>query len=222
MTNYIISRPEKNVNLLFLWDLAESVVEWAMHPWQLEEMDWPFGFDLMMLVVEVIEDMLVDLYKNGKNVNFYWIPWNHDRINKNHQEDQKRTGALVMYEMIKRWLSGYEINIETVKEKTATLYLENFNIVVNHWDEWFDKKAQANAEKILWNNVEKNGKPAIIFYWDKHNVKVSEWKNYTTVWLPALAWKWTYDTRLDLHSEPWFVVAEKNHKWTADISIKRL
>lgn len=221
MVDYIKSRPEKNINLLFLWDLAESLVEWWIHPWQVEEqeMNW---FDLMMFIVNTFEELLIELYKCWKNVKFMWIPWNHWRLAKDHNQDQARTWGLIIYEMIKRWLSNYKIDIEYYRTKTTTLYLENFNIVINHWDEWFDKKAQSNAEKILWDNVDKNGKYNIIAYWDKHNTKISEWRWYTSIWLPALAWAGSYDTRLWLYSESWFVVIEKNNKGTADLLVKRL
>lgn len=222
MTDYIISRNEKNINLICLWDLAESLVEGGMHSWQVDSMEWPFGFDLMMYIVEIFENMLISLYKAGKVVRFIGIAWNHDRLAKDHHQDQARTGALIIYELIKRGVSGLNISVEYYREKTTTLYLENFNLIMNHWDESFDKKAQSNAEMILWNNVDKNWKYNLIAYWDKHNIKMNEWKWYTAIGLPALAGKWTYDTRLDLHSETWFIVMEKNSKGTVDLLIKRL
>jgi len=221
MVDYIWNTKEKNINLVFLWDLAETLVEWWMHSWQVEslELNW---FPLIMNVVETLQAVLLELRKRWKVVNFYWLWWNHDRLWKNHQEDQARTWALIIYELIRRWLSNYDIWVHTISDKTSTLYLDNFNIVVNHWDEWFDKKAQLRAEKVLRDNVEKNWKYNIILYWDKHNVKINEWSWYTSVWLPALAWQWTYDKRLDLHSEAWYIVLEKNSSNTADVLIKRL
>lgn len=149
--------------------------------------------------------------------------FNHSncRLSKNHNEDQQRTGALIIYELIKRWLSKTNIDIEYYREKTVTIYWQNFNFVFNHWDEWFDKKAQNNAEKILWNNVKNNNKKSVILYGDKHSIKCNEWKDYTSIWLPALAGVGSYDTRLDLHSEPWFVVMEKNISGNVDVLIKR-
>ena len=222
ITEYLISRPEKNLNLLFLWDLAESLVEWWMHPWQVEGMDWPFGFNLMMYVVEILENMLFELYKSWKKIRFIWIPWNHDRISRNHNEDQARTGALVIFELIKRGVSWYDIELEYHRTKTTVIKTANFDYIINHWDEWFAKKAISSPEKILWDYLKNTTKYVVVLFADQHNLKVIEWKWYTVVGLWALAGAGSYDTRLWLFSEPSWLGIEKNHKWTADLLVKRL
>ena len=108
-----------------------------------------------------------------------------------------------------------------LREKTESVPLKNFNYVLNHGDEGFSKKAETKPDEILWKNWVKE-KHNIIIYWDKHHVSINETKDATIIWLPWMCWQWVYDKRLDLHSEPWFVVIETNEFWTPDITIKRL
>jgi len=220
LTDYLIKRQEKNINLLFLWDLVETLVEGWMHDWQVEGMDWIFWFDLIMLAVTTLENMLLDLYKAWKTVTFTWIAWNHDRLGKSHDQDQDRTWALIIYELVKRWLKNIDIKINMLTEKTNTLELDTFNYTIHHWDGWFAKKAQTKPEDILRKNGIKN-KHNVVMYADRHNVHINETKGATCVWTPALAWQGPYDKRLDLHSEPWVVIIEKNEDWLPDILIKR-
>ena len=214
---YIIHRPETNINIICLWDLWESFAPNWMHEWQVEHME-KHWFELMMFIVQVFEDFLLALHKVGKNVTFKWIWWNHDRIWKTHNEDIQRTAALVIYELVKRGLSKTDIKFEYFIDKINTFILWNINYIIAHWDDWFDKRQQ---EDILWKNW-KFWMYNLILHWDKHSSKLQETKNATMVQVPMLAGKWEYDTRLDLHSEPWFVVIEENNFKTADIFFKRL
>lgn len=223
MTQELIARPEKNINLIFLWDLWETFLEWWMHPWQTEHMEWIYWIDLMKLVVWCLEKMLKDLFLAGKNVVFYGKPWNHDRMGKTHDDDRNRTAALVIYEWLKLAVQHIDVRVEALREHISTLYLDNFNIVCMHW-EWADsKKAMTNPEKFLWNHIQKNKhKETIILFGDKHHVNIDEKKNVTVIGVPAMAWQGEYDKRLDLHSKPWYIIIERNSDWDADIIIKRV
>jgi len=44
-----------------------------MHPGQVEDMEGLYGFDLMMFIVNNLETMITELYKQGKNVHFVGI-----------------------------------------------------------------------------------------------------------------------------------------------------
>jgi len=217
LKNYLISREESIVNIMFLWDLAECLVEWWMHPWQIEEMEFNW-FELMMYTVDVFSSFLLDLHSSGKRIMFRGMWWNHDRLGKDHWQDNARTWALVIYELLKRTLP--KLDIWYYKENITWISWDNFHYILHHWDDWFSQKALSRPEDILWKNWNKN-KYNIIIYWDKHNISVKETKWATIIWLPAMAWQWIYDKRLDLHSEPWVVIVTKNQDWTPDILIKR-
>jgi hypothetical protein len=221
MTQQVLARPEKNVKLLFLWDLAETLVEWGMHPGQIEGMDWPFGFDLMMLIVNSMESMLVELYRSGKQIHFICTGGNHDRVGVNHEQDQARTWALVIYEMIKRGLWNLDVDMTVLMDKTSSIDLWDFNVIVNHGDDNWAKLAQTKPEDILWKYWKKN-KYNLCLYGDKHNIRINETKDATIIWLPALCWEGEYDKRLSLYSEPGYITITKNQYWTPDITLKRL
>lgn len=73
MTIDLINRPESIINLVCLGDLFETLTKGGMHNGQIETMDGPFGFDLLMKGVHVFEDMLASLYKSGKKITFYGL-----------------------------------------------------------------------------------------------------------------------------------------------------
>lgn len=215
--NYIINRPESNVNIICLGDLGESFAPGWMHPWQVENMEM-HGFELIMFIVNIFEKFLIWLDKAWKNVTFKWIWWNHDRFGQNNNQDTQRTAALCIYEMIKRWLSNTEVEIDYFIEKINSFQIWNLHYIIHHGDNNFDKKKQ---EDILWKNGN-NQLYNVILHGDKHSWKFQETKWATMIQVPMLAGKGEYDTMLDLHSEPWFVVIEENRFKTADISFKRL
>lgn len=215
--------PQKNVCLIWLWDFFENIVEWWMHPGQIESMDWPYWFELIMLFVNLIEEMIYNLVRSWKEVSFYSVWWNHDRFWKWHNEDIKRTAHLVSVEMIKRGLSNIDAEIRAFKEKTNSFWYWNFHYIINHWDDWFSKKAKSNPEDILWKYWNNSAWiHNIIKFWHEHHWYLWETKDATIIWTPSLAWKWEYDTRLWFFSESWIIVIEENEDNLPDVSFKRL
>ncbi len=214
---YVVNRPETNVNIICLGDLWESFAPGGMHEWQVEHMEL-HGFELMMFIVEIFEKFLIWLDKAGKRVHFRWIGGNHDRFWKKHNEDIQRTAALSIYEMIKRGLSKTEVNLEYYIDFINSFEVGAINYIIHHGDNNFDKRKQ---EDILWKNW-RYGKYNVILHGDKHSGKFQETKGGCMIQVPMLAWRGEYDTMLDLHSEPGFVVIEQNRHNTADVSFKRL
>lgn len=219
MTNDILNRRESNINLIGLWDYVETLVEWGMHSGQIEHMVWPFWFDLMMDVVNLLEQMLITLYKNWKRVTLYWIAWNHDRLTKDNQADMEKTWGIIIYELIKRWLANLEIDIEFFREEWNSLDLDDFNFIINHGTK---RNTSINPKQILWehwNQLKHN----IIAFWDKHHLEAMDVAdNATKVIVPALAWAGEYDQRLVLSSYSWYVIVEKNEDWLPNTIVRRL
>lgn len=216
----IISSPERIVYLTFGWDLGETFAWGGMHPGQIESMDgkYGFGFDLMMFCVESIESMLLKLHEAGKEVHVTGILGNHWRTTQKNEDDKSRTAELVIYEMLRRSLSQYEIEINTVREKIATIDYGEVRFIVAHWDWNFDKQKPEYILNTHWDNR----RYTVLVSWDKHNFQAKEWFNYTWVKSPALAWQWEYDKDLNLHSEPGYIVFKENEFGSVDVSIKRL
>jgi len=101
---------------LCLGDLVESLVDGGMHPWQEADMEM-HGIDLILYVANIFTEFIVKIRGSGKRIRFIWIWGNHDRFGKNHNEDMQRTGALVIYELIKRSLLTTDIDVVTPREK---------------------------------------------------------------------------------------------------------
>lgn len=214
---YVVSQPHKHVNVCCLGDLGESFAPEGMHKGQLKHMSM-HGHKLTMFIVKVFEKFLLGLHRKWKVVTFMGKWGNHDRTSEEHWVDDEKTMAWVIYEIIKRWLQEFEIEIDYYFEDISTFAKWNIHFIAHHGDEWFSNR---KAETILWNNGDQS-KYNVIIHGDKHNVTVREAKNATMIGLPALAGKGKYDTKLDLHSAPGAVIVTENKYWTADVFIKRL
>ena len=220
MTNLLIDRPEKNINLMFLWDIAESLVEWWFHNWQIEEMDWIYWFELMMSIVEVFEAMLIKLYQEWKDVRFIWIGWNHWR-NIKEQWDWARTNELIIFELIKKWVKHIWTQVEYMKDSINSIDLWEYHYIIWHWDNNLAQKAKTKPEDVLWKNGNKN-KQNILMFWHLHSTYLSETDKATIIGLPWLAWRWVYDKRLDLKSSAWVVIIEKWDDGLPNVLLHRL
>jgi len=219
MTNDIMNRRESIVNIVWLWDYVETIVEWGMHPWQIEHMVWPFWFDLIMEVVALLENMLITLYKYWKKVKLLGISGNHDRLTSDNQWDMEKTWWIIIYELIKRGLQNLDIEINFFREEWNNIELDDFNLIINHWTK---NNTGKNPKDILWEYW-KQDKHNIIAFWDKHHLEMNDVAdNATKVIVPALAWAWEYDKRLVLSSYPWYVIIEKNQDWLPNTLVRRM
>lgn len=220
--NNLTSSNITHVELFCLWDLVETLVQWWMHDWQIEQMWDTYWFDLLMATVDIFEWMLTSLTDNWISVNFYWLSWNHDRMTKDRDWDRNRLWWLVIYELIKRWLANIEwLHIDILKEYINTIDIWDIRYIVAHWD-------TANIPKrkwsdIAWNHWDTNKSHNVIMYWHLHNISITEERWITKIWLPWLAWEDFYASKvLDLHSEPWYLEITHNEHWSVDLNIKRL
>ena len=211
-TQDIINRPEKNIKLFILWDLVESVIIWWKHPNVAEHMDWPYWFDLIMKSVWVLEDVITNIYKSGKNIEVHWIFWNHDSYDKIDNLDW--TAWLTIYELIKRWISNLWITLNYYKDIWKTINTEDFCFILNHWTWPHTKK---KAQDILWEYWD-NKKENIILQGDKHHLEINNVsKNWTRVLVASMAGAWQYDTKLWLTSMTWYTVIKKWYNWKPNI-----
>ena len=215
----ISQRKEGVINIFCLWDLAEMLVEGWRHPWQIESMDWPYWFDLFMQTVEIIENFLLNIYQQWKQVKFIWITWNHWTLSDKKSGDREFTGELLIYEIIKRGLQKTAIEIEYLRWTWHSYPTDNFHYIINHWT-W--NQTNKKASEILWEYWD-NTRENILLQWDKHHLEMNNVSdNATRVLVPALAWPWEYDTELWITSHPWYIKIEKNSDDLPDITVKNL
>lgn len=186
VTELALRQPQKHVCLVGLGDWFESVVEGGMHPGQVEAMDGPYGFDVMMLFVELMEEMIVRLNKAGKEVTFYSVGGNHDRLGKGHEQDAKRTANLIVMELIRKGLRNFDVKVEAFRERTNTFAFGDFHYVINHGEDGFSKKAKGKPEEILWAYGDQT-KHNVIKFGHEHHGYLGEVRNATIIGTPHLA-----------------------------------
>jgi hypothetical protein len=221
LTKYLINRPEKNIDLLFLWDLYEMLAVWGWHPWQIETMDWTFWFELLLAWCSVIEDMITKLYSAWKNITFNWVAWNHDIVSTWEKRDVKKMWWLIAFELMKRKLSNLKIEFNYFKEQINKLILWNTCYIISHWENWISSKADKRPEDLLWKYWDQT-RNNVIMYWHLHNVNIKETKDATVIWLPGLAGVGQYDKDLWLMSDTGVIVVNENEDKRIDVLIKRL
>jgi hypothetical protein len=171
-----------------------------------------------MNTVEIFEKWLQGIAKAGKTVYFKGLWWNHDRLTIKNDDDIYRTGALVVYELIKRWVSNLGIEVEYFKEHINTFIADNIQYIISHGEWPFSKQKPEQiivAHGQVWIYT-------VMLSWHTHALQFTEWKNFTKVVVPAMAWQGQYDKRLNLHSEPAYLKVNRNQYNTADITVKRL
>lgn len=221
MHNDIVNSKAQTVHITCLWDLVETLSDNGMHKWQLAywtDASYGYGFDALMRTVVIFEKWLASIAKHGKKVYFRGITGNHWRFTQHKEDDHFRAWELVIYEMIKRWVSQLAVEVEYFKENIVVFIVDGIQFIMHHWDGNMSKQ---KPEQLIVAHA-KFWVYTIILSWDKHNLKISEWKNYTQIQVPALAWQWLYDKDMNLHSEPAYAKIERNQYDTADITIKRL
>jgi hypothetical protein len=217
----ILADPSPIVHITCLWDLVETMAQWGMHPNQIEngtDYKYWYTFDLLLKTVEIFEKFLKHIAKNWKKVYFKGLPWNHDRMTWRNEDDKIRSGWLIIYELIKRWVSQLGIEVEYFREEINTFIFDNIQYIVSHWEWPFSKQ---KPEQIIVAHA-KIGVYTVLLSWHTHALQMSEWKNFTKIVVPALAWQWEYDKSMNLHSEAWYIKVNRNKYNTADITIKRL
>ena len=59
----------------------------------------------------------------------------------------ERTGALVIYELVKRGVAHADIEMNIMRDKWNTRQIDGINYIVHHGD---DNASSKNAKDILW------------------------------------------------------------------------
>ena len=218
LTRDLIETPEKNINITFWWDLWELFIPyWEMHVGQrlwTEDIDTS---DLIMLIVDVFETMLRELYKSWKKVIFNGMWWNHDRFTEHKEFDPNRQPALIVYKFLQRVLQNTTVKVNLLKDKANIIKSWNIKYVFLHWD-WLSERElnrRALAESEDWVYL-------VIVSWDKHHYSMKEISDrILRIQSPALAWQGKYDKSLALSSLPWAIEFVKNKDWLMDFTVKR-
>lgn len=216
-----IKSQEKNIDFIIWGDLWECFVQDWMHPWQIEywmDNKYKKWFELILFIADTLQNFLYDISKSWKNVSLRGLSWNHDRLWVKMENDLIWTAGLTIYELIKRGLQNFDIEIEYFKELVNSFKIWNINYIISHGYWNFDKKSPESIILEHWDSKEYN----VIVSWDKHHLNIKEWNKYTYIKSPALAWVGKYDKDNWFYSEPGYIEIKENEFKTADVSVKRL
>lgn len=213
MVKYIVKQPEKNIDLVCLWDLVETVVSWGMHIWQIEKMDNIYGFKLIKEAVKNLGRMITTLEANGKNVSFKWLWGNHDRLGKSHHDDPDRSWALIIYEMLLLSLQNLKAEVTYYQEKVNTLIIGKVEYVLTHWEDWLSQRAEKRPTEVLWENSTKSTPYQLVLTGHLHNINMSNpSKGAHVVRLPALHPGGSYGKQINKSSDAGFLVV-RDEDW---------
>lgn len=220
MTNELINSPEKNIDITFLWDIWECFVPFpnSMHPDQRLGMESINTEDLVMLAVDVLENMLISLYKSGKTITFNGLWGNHGRLTEKKEFDPYRSAEMIIYRFLQKIVEDTSIKINILRENINIIKSWNVKFVFLHWDELTPAKLQRIAMQELEDKYF-----LCICSADKHHLKITEISDRIT-WIqsPSLSGKWRFDENLALSSLSWYIELTKNNDWLVDINVKRL
>lgn len=218
LTRDLIECEEKNINITFGWDIGELFLPLGeMHRGQRLGMEEISTEDLIMLAVDVLQNMLSDLYKSGKKVTFNGLGGNHDRFTEKKEFDPNRTPAMIIYRFLQRLVEDTNIKINILRDKANIIKSGKVKYIFIHWDSF----SEAELKRRALNDIED-------WYYlcyctgDKHNFKMSELSD-RIIWIqsPALAWPWQYDKSLALTSQSGAIFFEKNKDWMLEFTLKR-
>ena len=219
MTQDLVNRPERKVNLICLGDLFETIAKGWMHPWQIESMDWLYWFKLFEKVISIFETMLFSLYRAGKEVKFFGLGWNHDRMTEKKEDGFAWIAALMVYTVIQKSLQNIAVEINLLRDIWNVVDIQWFRYILHHWDDGANKK---KPSQILWELGDKS-KPNIIAMADKHHKEEHDPNSDAIhMLIPWMAGSNEYDKRLLLSSYPWYVCVFKDYvDWTPQTFTRR-
>lgn len=213
----IIDKPQKNVNLTFEGDLAETFIPLgSMHADQRLWMEDITSEDLVMLCVDVLQNMLLDLYKAGKNITFNGLGWNHDRFTEKKEFDPFRTPAMIVYRFLQKMVEDTTIKVNILRDKANIIYSDGVKYVHLHGDSF----SEAELKRRALNDIEDDIMLVYITA-DRHHSKTLELSDrifWVQVW--SFAWQWQYDKSLWMKSNRSALFTEKNKDGLVDFTIK--
>ena len=211
--DYVLNCKEKNITIYFTWDILESLADDWMHPWQIKNNDWPFWYEGLNKALNIVIDIVESISKQWKNIEWIWVPDNHVRTSKSHQDDPDRLWHMVFHRMLELYFrNNNRVTITYSKEKRIEKVINWVLMIMHHWD---DRASSKKPSDILTTiPFEKMTKHTVILYWHLHSAKITNPHKWVQVIIvPALAWPWTYSENNKWTSYTWFVKIKINKFW---------
>jgi hypothetical protein len=186
----------KNLNslyILFGGDLFESIMPDGMRREHLKSMDL-IGIDQLIFGVDSQIEFLNYLRNNlGREFPIVTtcVSGNHDRVSKDRDEDQERTGSLIAYNMIKREFkndSFIKFNIPRKQvhvEKIQNHDMNDLCIIAHHGDAEIIKKK--GHELVNLYGIGTSGYHLVVNgHWHSTEISFNAGTNYMEISLPSV------------------------------------
>ena len=186
----------KNLNklyVLFGGDMYESIMTGGMRAEHLKSMDVT-GIDQLIFGVDSQIEFLTELRNNlGKEfpIVVTYIGGNHDRIGKDRDDDQERTGSLIAYHMIEREFKNddfIKFNIprkQVYVEKHQNHDMNDLCIIAHHGDAEIIKKK--GHELVNLYGIGTSGYHLVVNgHWHSSEISFNAGTNYMEISLPSV------------------------------------
>lgn len=173
----------REIVLINLGDLVESVLEDGMHPNHTAEMDL-FQEDQIFYAIDSLKVLLSEIHNNTNcPIEFYSIHGNHDRVGVGRDEDKSRTAGKVISHVLKRELENDRLKFYIPKNNLCKIVKDNICIFVQHGDSSLSKKKPSE----LVNLYGEPGCFTILVQGHWHSLKVEEGTNFIALKVPSVA-----------------------------------
>jgi hypothetical protein len=173
----------REIVLVNLGDLVESVLEDGMHPNHTAEMDL-FQEEQIFYAIDSLKVLLSEIHNNTNcPIEFYSIHGNHDRVGVGRDEDKSRTAGKVISHVLKRELENERLKFFIPKNNLCKIVKDNICIFVQHGDSSLSKKKPSE----LVNLYGEPGCFTILVQGHWHSLKVEEGTNFIALKVPSVA-----------------------------------
>ena len=240
MVNDIISRDVSHLNLIWMWDWFEFIVQ--MHADQEIDNKVYDPREKIQWVIGLMSWMLNRLAEAWITVDFKMLNWNHDRWSQNNHEDRYRLHGYRLTTVLQFAIQSKNVKIENLSERINSYLDWDICYIVGHWETDMYKKSPEEIISMHWkparyyvlamghlHSVKKKSWNIVKISKDrKKDNHESEWANYTQIIVPALCDEWRYSSQVVVkRSAPWAIYVkpnwEDNWRYIApDIITKRL
>jgi len=173
----------REIVLINLGDLVESVLEDGMHPNHTAEMDL-FQEEQIFYAIDSLKVLLSEVYKNTNcPIEFYSIHGNHDRVGVGRDQDKSRTAGKIISHVLKRELENDRLKFIIPKNNLCKIVKENICVFIQHGDSSLSKKKPSE----LVNLYGEPGCFTILAQGHWHSLKVEEGTNFIALKVPSVA-----------------------------------
>lgn len=219
--DYIRRTGSPDFFLFNMGDILESMLPDGMHPQHALEMEF-HGEEQLLAALEAHEDMFQHIVDNAHTdqlqIHFHGLGGNHDRIGAKREEDSRRTGAMLFYALLEKFLR-YRMpgKVQVIKypEGVISLPIGNLSFIGFHGD---TQLAKVKAPELM--NTFKRGNAenyTLMVNNHFHSMVMDEGHNYTRMTVGAVCSADDFvQNKLAKGAQPSFILGREAYKYGFD------